>query len=244
MTHCRLAARALCNQLQRAAKEVHVPAKATARGSRQGANSEQHAWQPLLCFSNERRTVLSSMGQCPPLNKEYWAYIRAEYAALSDSDRAVYEDQAKEARDQAKNLKEPAVNRSAIQDQDLPFDHGGGIGGEPLAIMDSGPCDVNAANGALVAAGAPGEASILGPYWANGGSKTFNQSKVYNSRGHDIIPIVPDSLFFRGKLQQPIKERAARFKALADGYARDRGDVPKRVMCHCACIWASRDVIS
>lgn len=78
MSHVRLAARALCNQFQRAAKEVHVPAKAVCPRRRRRlplADSEApHALQPMLCFSNERRAVLSSMGECPRLSKEYWAY--------------------------------------------------------------------------------------------------------------------------------------------------------------------------
>ena len=91
MSHCRLAARALCNQFQRAAKEVHhATTEATfTRLPRQLCLTDgqaRYARQPLLCFSNERRAVLASMGECPKLTKDYWAYIKAEYAALSEED--------------------------------------------------------------------------------------------------------------------------------------------------------------
>lgn len=143
-------------------------------------------------------------------------YIRAEYAALCDADQNTYEEQARQARrNQSRTLLEPA----AILDSEVA---------EPLAILDS---DVSDADRAIVASQecSTEKASILGPHWASGGSKTFPQHKAGDQYG--IIPIAEDSPFFIGKLQQPIKERVARFGALVDGYARDRCDVPDRVMC-------------
>ena len=108
------------------------------------------------------------------------------------------------------------------------------------AAVDSVPTQTEAAVDSLpivVLDATTEKSSILGPHWASGGLRTFpafrqqckQHCKASGDRG--IVPIVPESPFFHGKLQQPIRERASRFQALADGYARDRGDVPDRVMC-------------
>jgi len=134
------------------------------------------------------------------------------------SDKVAYEKQAEEGRDQ-----------SQAPLSILDSEHCGGSGSAaPLAIADSDRTD-----GVIVAppqqqAIAAEKALILGPHWAAGGSKSFPQHKAGDEGG--IIPVHPESPFFRGKLEQPIMQRASRFRTLADGYARDRGDVPKQVM--------------